>query len=401
MIELRNHKLRSFLTTLGVIFGVGAVISMVAIGAGAREEVLNQIKLLGTNNIRVRAVTLFGLDAINAQRKGVKGLTTGDAENLKHILQNEITHVALLKNVNIKVYHENRILPVNAVGVTSDYAEILGWSMTEGHFIHEIDIERSLPNCVLGSQVKDTIFPLESGVGQTIRIGRWLFTTIGVLSQQPSGGETTGVGIGNPNTTVYLPLTVVLKKILATGLNENLDEIILKVREGGDLQEIANISRDALLKLHRGVEDFEIVIPEELLKQQMMTQRIFRQVMTAIALISLVVGGIGIMNIMLATVTQRTREIGIRRAIGATKRDILFQFIVESIIISLSGGILGVILGIAFAKGISLYAGWKTIISMVAIIVSFLVAAMTGLIFGLYPSVKAANLDPIEALRYE
>ena len=401
LIELRNHKLRSFLTTLGVIFGVGAVITMVAIGAGAKEKVLSQIKLLGTHNIRVRAVKLYGLDALDAQRKGVHGLTTDDVHKIAAILKDFITHIALAKNVNVKLYHENRILPATVLGVTADYPAIAGWRLASGNFIHPLADERAACVCVIGNKIKESMFPLKDAVGERIRLGRWLFSIVGVLEHQSVGSESAGTGVANPNNTVYIPLNVALKRILATGLNEQLDEIVIKVREECDLQEIANIVNNIMLRTHRGVKDFEIIIPEELMRQQMMTQRIFTQVMTAIALISLIVGGIGIMNIMLTTVTQRTREIGIRRAIGATKRDILAQFIVESIIISLAGGVLGIILGIAFAKGISLYAGWQTIISPVAIIISFFVAALTGLVFGLYPSVKAANLDPIEALRYE
>lgn len=401
LIELRNHKLRSFLTTLGVIFGVGAVISMVAIGAGAKEKVLSQIKLLGTHNIRIRAVALYGVDAIDAQRKGIHGLTTDDARKLHSVLKDYVTHIALVKNVDVKLYHENRVLPATVLGVTSDYPAIAGWRLASGNFIHDLANERAAFVCVIGDKIKETMFPLKDAIGEQIRLGRWLFSVIGVLEHQSIGGESTSTGVADPNNTVYIPLNVALKRILATKLDERLDEIVLKVREEHDLQEVANIVNNIMTKLHRGIKDFEIIIPEELMRQQMMTQRIFTQVMTAIALISLIVGGIGIMNIMLTTVTQRTREIGIRRAIGATKRDILAQFIVESIIISLAGGILGVILGIAFAKGISLYAGWETIISPVAIIISFFVAAMTGLIFGLYPSIKAANLDPIEALRYE
>lgn len=401
LIELRNHKLRSFLTTLGVIFGVGAVISMVAIGAGAKEEVLKQIQLLGTHNVRVRAVKLYGLDALDAQRKGIRGITTDDAQALATIIPDLISHIALVKTIDTKLYHENRILTAAIVGVTPSYPEITGWQTREGRFINDLDIEQASLNCVIGSQVKETMFPLEKAEGKKIRLGRWMVTVIGVLEQQPGGSESAGVIISNPNNTVYIPLSTGLKRILVTGLAEELDEMIIKARDGVNLHELANVINEIVLKRHRNIQDFEIIIPEELLRQQMMTQRIFTQVMTAIALISLIVGGIGIMNIMLATVTQRTREVGIRRAIGATKQDILSQFIVESVIISLAGGILGIALGIAFARGISLYAGWSTIISPVAIIISFLVAALTGLIFGLYPSIKAANLDPIEALRYE
>ncbi len=401
LIELQNHKLRSFLTTLGVIFGVGAVISMVAIGAGAQEEVLKQIKLLGTHNIRARSEKLFGIDALDAERKGVRGLTIADAESIQEVCGDLITNIALLKSLDVKVYHENRILQANVISTTPEYPEITGWEMQEKRFLLTMDIKNATMTCVIGSEVKDTMFPLQDAAGKKIRIGRWQFTVVGVLSRQPERGESQGVIVTNPNNSVYIPLSVGLKRILGTGANETLDEIVIKAREDVNLQEIATVVHDIILERHRNIKDFEIIIPEELLRRQIMTQRIFTQVMTAIALISLIVGGIGIMNIMLATVTQRTREIGIRRAIGATKRDILSQFIVESIIISLAGGILGVALGIVFARGISLYAGWSTIISPLAIAVSFVVAALTGLIFGLYPSIKAANLDPIEALRYE
>jgi len=398
--EMWTHKLRSFLTMLGVIFGVAAVVAMVAIADGAREESLRQIRLLGTNNIRIKKQELQGIDKTTALRKAPFGLTRADASSLQEILK-DVTRIAVTRNISVRLIYKNEIPPSTIVGVSPDYPDVVNFAIQYGRFVNDIDILDARQVCVIGQEIKNRLFPIEEALGKEIRLEGQLFNVIGVMEKKSGSGGVGSLKLGNLNQNIYIPITTAFIRFGLDGRAEQLDEISLKVRDGADLQEIAHAVKRILLRRHNGVEDFEIVIPEELLAQSLRTQRIFTIVLTAIAGISLLVGGIGIMNIMLATVTQRTREIGIRRAIGATQRHILMQFIIESLTLSLLGGFIGIFAGIGMARLISLYAHWNTPISILSIVVSFTVAAAIGLIFGLYPSTKAAQLDPIEALRYE
>ncbi|MBN1902253.1 ABC transporter permease [Candidatus Sumerlaeota bacterium] len=398
--EIWTHKLRSFLTMLGVIFGVAAVVAMVAIAEGAKEESLRQIRLLGTNNIRIKRLALEGMDRTEAMRKAQYGLTQKDAESLKRILS-DITNVAVSKTVKARLIYKNEIPPSTVMAVSPDYPQVVSHYVASGRFINELDIEESRQVCVIGQEIKNRLFPIEEALGKEIRLESQIYTIVGLMERKSGSGGIGPLKVGNLNQNIYIPLTTAFKRFGLDERAEDLDEISLKIREGADLQEVAYIADRILKRRHNDVEDYEIVIPAELLEQSQRTQRIFTIVLTAIAGISLLVGGIGIMNIMLATVTQRTREIGIRRAIGATQTHILYQFIIESLTLSLLGGFIGIFAGIGMAKMISLYANWKTPISATPIIVSFSVAAIIGLAFGLYPSTKAARLDPIEALRYE
>ncbi len=398
--EIWTHKLRSFLTMLGVIFGVAAVVAMVAIADGAKEEALRQIRLLGTNNIRIRAQTLQGIERTRALRKSPYGLTRADAGALKKILS-DVTNVAVTRAVSVRLIYKNEIPPSTVVGVSNEYPRVVGFYVQRKRFINSLDERDAKQVCVIGQEIKNRIFPLEDAVDKCIRLEGQLFTVVGVMEKKSKSGGIGALKVGNLNQNIYIPITTALKRFGFDQRAERLDEIALKVREGADLQEVAYVAKRILMRRHNDVEDFEIVIPEELLKQSQRTQRIFTIVLTAIAGISLIVGGIGIMNIMLATVTQRTREIGIRRAIGATQRHILVQFIIESLTLSLIGGFIGIFVGVGMARLISIYAHWSTPISIISIIISFTMAAAIGLIFGIYPSTKAARLDPIEALRYE
>ncbi|MCX6998904.1 MAG: ABC transporter permease [Candidatus Sumerlaeota bacterium] len=400
MKEIWSHKLRSFLTMLGVIFGVAAVVAMVAIAEGAKEEALRQIRLLGTNNIRIRKQELKGIERTRAMRKSPDGLTRADAASLREILA-DVTNIAVSRTVSARLLYKNEIPPCTVVGVSPGYPEVVGHAVQEGRFISDLDEKETKQVCAIGQEIKNRLFPLEEPLNRQVRLEGQLFTVIGVMEKKSSDGGIGSLKLGNLNQNIYIPITTAFKRFGQDERAEQLDEISLKLLEGADLQELAHVVKRILLRRHNDVEDFEIVIPEELLRQSQRTQRIFTIVLTAIAGISLIVGGIGIMNIMLATVTQRTREIGIRRAIGATERHILLQFLIESLTLSLVGGFIGIFAGVGMAKAIALYAQWKTPISILSIIVSFSVAAITGLGFGLYPSMKAAHLDPIEALRYE
>jgi len=399
--ELSAHKLRSLLTMLGVIFGVAAVVSMVSIGAGAREEALNQIKLLGTNNIWITVKSLSGLEYNEALKKSPRGLTTDDTMSIKQTVSN-VSSVSAVKIVDGRVVYQNEDASARITCTTPEMKTISDIELGEGRFLNKEDIEENRRVCVIGSEVKEKFFPIESSINKQIKIKEMWFTVVGDMKAKPTGtGASDPLGMGNFNVYVFIPLNSAYFRFGADRKYQKLDAIAMKLRDTETIQESANLIKKILLRRHNDVEDFKIIVPEELIKQSQRTQKIFNIVMSAIAGISLIVGGIGIMNIMLATVTQRTREIGIRRAIGATRIDILRQFLIESLVISLLGGLIGILLGYGFAKVITYYAGWNTIVSVKSILVSFLVSAMTGLIFGLYPSFKAAKLDPIVALRYE
>jgi len=290
----------------------------------------------------------------------------------------------------------------SVVGTEPQYPWVMNFHVERGSFICHSDMEDYRRVCVLGSAIKRELFPLEDAVGRRVKIGDSWFAVIGVMEEKgTAGGKAGTISVRNLNRDVYIPLNTALKRFAREPLDSEVSEITVKVGNADGIRETANIITEILKRRHHGVSDYEIIIPEELLKASQRTQRIFNIVMGAIAGISLLVGGIGIMNIMLATILERTREIGVRRAIGAKQRDILGQFLIEAVVLSVSGGLIGILLGFGMTRVIALYAGWTTVVSLGAVILAFGVSASIGMIFGIYPAHKAARLDPIEALRYE
>jgi len=401
--EIAAHKMRSILTMLGVIFGVAAVIATVAIGAGAQEETLREISVLGTNNIRVRKVQLEGSERTRAVKKAPFGLTLADVAAVRGLCKGAVVDDGVARQFHAPVSFAGESPPVTLLGVTPGYSEVIDFLPAHGRFINWFDIEGQKRVCVIGDDVRQILFPLEEnyGLGQSIRIQDREYLVVGVMARKSAASAGGVLDVGNLNQYLMIPLLTGMVFFESDRRNEQLMEIVVRVAKNADLQETAKLVERLLDRRHGGVKDYEIVIPEELIRQKQRIQRIFGYTLIAIAGISLLVGGIGIMNIMLSTVTQRTREIGVRRAIGATKRDVLGQFLIESLALSIGGGILGVGTGFGLAQLISYYTHWNTPISLPAVIVSFSVSALTGLAFGLYPAMKAAQLDPIEALRYE
>ncbi|MDK2972432.1 MAG: putative transport system permease protein [Candidatus Sumerlaeota bacterium] len=395
------HKMRSFLTMLGVIFGIAAVIATSAIGAGAAEELNRQLAALGTNTIRIRALEIEGAERIAAQKLSPYGLTRDDVQALREVVP-DIVGVAPLKMSDAKAFADGRTLPVEIYGTSADLPRLVGYRVAMARFLTEWDQIARNQVCVIGEDVRRTAFPLEDPIGGELRIAGQSYTVVGVLAPRRTGGETV-IKVGNVDRNIYIPLDTLYQRL---GTQEDpradkLDEIILKVAASADLRETSNLVERLLLRRHKDIRDFEILVPEELIRQQQETSSILGNVLVFVAAISLLVGGIGIMNIMLASVTQRTREIGVRRALGATRNDILGQFVIESLIISLLGGILGLGTGYGLAYSIKLYANWEMIVPIKAVIIATAVSGGVGLVFGLYPSMKAARLDPIEALRSE
>jgi len=422
--ELMANKMRSLLTMLGVIFGIASVIAMVSIGAGARQEALEQIKLMGINVIQINRVSLTGDLALQAQRDSPRGLTYGDALALRKLYA-DAREVVPVCRVFAEVRREGKAISARVFGTTPTYLPAARLALAQGRFLDDHDLDQRARVCIIGSDIARTTFFAEEPLGQLLRIGTQDFLVVGVLQERSVAAGRELVALRDMNQDIYLPITVAMDEFqiyveqaippdtrafsqLLARMAERppldqrpVTQIIVQVANETQTWEAARVARRILDRRHKGVPDYEVVIPAELLRQSQRTQRIFNIVMGAIASISLVVGGIGIMNIMLATVSARAREIGIRRCVGASRPDIARQFLIECLVITSIGGLLGIILGVQMARLISDYAGWRTIVSGQAVLLSLFVAVTTGLVFGLYPALRAAAIEPMEALRAE
>lgn len=429
---IRSNKLRSFLTALGIIFGVSAVISMMAIGAGAQQEILNQMKLVGVNNIIITPIhkPQKDSDSDEAQKgkgKFSPGLNLHDIENITHTLNN-IENISGEIVIDSDIIHSGKRKSTKLIGIHPSYFNIFGYEMQEGTNFAEAQAINGAPVCIIGQQVVKQFFNNQNPIGKSIKCGKQWLTVIGVLKKRNvSKGNTRKLGIRNANIDVYIPIQTMLLRYKNRGLitkqtilaaNESngnkkknkkkkkptihqLDKIIVQIAETEQLGHSSEIIHRMLKRRHNSNEDFRITVPELLLKQQQKTKEIFNMVLGAIAGISLLVGGIGIMNIMLASVMERIKEIGLRIALGAQKRDIIQQFLCESMLISLVGGLIGIILGIILSLVIAKIAEIETVISLVSIITSFGVSSFIGILFGITPARKAANQNPITSLRHE
>jgi len=401
MASLGRHKLRSFLTMLGMIFGVGAVIAMLSIGAGAQEESLRAIANLGIRNIIIQAKE-FKTEELRQIRTESLGVSMRDVEALENVLKPKplITASRVIKTYQISSEagrSDSRVL-----GVSNAYPEIQNLSIRQGSFFNEQEERDNAQVCVLGMAARQKLFGFEEAVGKQIKINDVWMTVVGVLSDAAvEKQEFEGVKVQNPNNDIFIPITTSLRKFEVASVENELNEIIIKIDESANIKEQAATINNLMSVMHRYVDDYSIVVPEKLLEQNQKTQDIFNIVMGAIASISLLVGGIGIMNIMLASVLERTSEIGLRRAIGARKVDIRVQFIAEAVAISFAGGLIGIVLGYGISEAVAIFSGWSTIVTASSVVLSFGVSSIIGLVFGIYPAVQASNLDPIECLRYE
>jgi putative ABC transport system permease protein len=404
MSSLLVHKLRSLLTMLGMIFGVGAVVAMLSITAGAQQEMMSFIDLLGVNNIIVEAKEAVDRNELQARRAISPGLTFRD---FRAIRENVPGLEALTPR---KRFKPMRVLPKTTqempvlIGVLPNFAHINNLRMVAGRFFDEQDNEQSAPVCVLGESPKVNLLGYDDAIGKHVKINDIWLQVIGVLAAQASSeGEAEGLETINRNNMVVAPLNTVMRRFEDTNsfLKDEIDGIYIRVTTNTDSIETASVVRAILNATHKDAGDFNVVVPADLLEQKRRTQFIFSVVMICIAGISLLVGGIGIMNIMLATVLERTREIGIRRAIGAKQSDIIRQFLTEAVLISIVGGLIGIGFGFGLARIIGAAAGWVTVVTAASIAVAFGVSVAIGLLFGIYPAVQAAKLDPIEAIRYE
>lgn len=434
------NKLKSMLTALGIIFGVAAVISMLAIGKGAQQEILEQIQMVGVNNILISPLVQdaqdSGTEGEKQQNKFSRGLTLKDVDAIRDVMPS-------VKRISPEIsYNASAVLngvkyPAKLIGVTNDYFGLYNLPMNDGAVFNEYQELHGVQVCIIGDNIRAQFFNQIDPIGQYIKFdGVWL-KVIGVLQKTNvslTGFEDAGVNVYNDN--IYIPVKTFLMRYqnrelvnsklasqstfrgggrmmmfrLSGGSDPNqagssnyhqLDRIVVQVQETEQLNSSTDVLSRMILRRHSGVKDFEITVPELLLKQQQRTKDIFNIVLGAIASISLVVGGIGIMNIMFASVMERIKEIGTRMAIGAKKMDIVVQFLSEAILISVTGGFIGVFLGVVLARLIDKIAGILTIVSPFSVIVAFGVSAAVGVIFGYSPAKRASERDPIESLRYE
>lgn len=434
---IRQNKMRSFLTSLGIIFGVGSVIAMLAIGRGAEQQVLNQMQLLGTNNIIIESEVRQAEGQVsdqtsleNQQNRFSPGLTLEDMNSIKEQVP-EVTYATPEIIYETYFIRSGRLRTGKLIGVNDHYFNINNFQVEQGKIFNQMHLEEAEPVCLIGSDVRAKFFAGEDPIGEKIKVGNVWLTVIGVLAEREMSTESIeNLGIRNYNLDVFVPVTTSLLRFRNRSMVTNqdiqqaaaqqssnnsdsessstsdlnyhqIDKIIVQVENNRYSGNIADIINRMLQRRHNSVVDYQVIVPEQLLQQERDTQQTFSIVLASIASISLIVGGIGIMNIMLASVVERYREIGVRLAVGAQKKDIQLQFLTEALAISITGGLIGTFLGLSFSFIISLMTEIQTIVTIGSIAISFGVAMAVGIIFGFFPAKRAAEQDPVYALRHE
>jgi putative ABC transport system permease protein len=435
------NKSRSILTMLGIIFGVAAVIAMMAIGRGAQKEILDQMKLVGVNNIIITPLSddsqgskgdTASQGNSNDNKQGMKrfspGLTLKDAVSIQEVMPN-IAQVSPEVSISRSIVQNGKISFATVTGVTPAFFKVFNIELASGSMFSPEQALEGKPVCIIGEEIRIKFFPKVNPIGKNIKCGKIWLEVIGVLKKPGEDISSLGkLGISDYNNSIYTPIQTILLRFIdrsfvnpykrkgknlyseegmvyqedKTEYQKNqLDKIVVQVTGSEQMLATDSVLKRMIKRRHNGMEDFQVKVPELLLKQEKRTRNIFNFVLGAIASISLLVGGIGIMNIMLASVMERIKEIGIRQAIGATRKDIAIQFLAEATLISLSGGFIGILLGIVLAEIIHYIADIRTIITALSIIVSFGVSVSVGIIFGLMPARKASSQDPVTSLRYE
>jgi len=391
---LALHKLRSTLSALGIVFGVAAVVAMLSVGEGARREILAEVGRLGVNRVTVRAGALSRSTEAEAGKLQSPGLSLADAEAISEVSPNVLS-LAPVRTASEQIANGERRAEATILATTPSFARTEELALAGGRFVADADVSDAKRVIVLGHELRELLFPYDEPVGSGVRMGGEWFSVVGALEPRErsrQGGRMSG---RNLNRVAFVPLSCMPRD---RGL---LDEIAVRIDDAGKVRDSARLIESVVRRRHRGALDFELVVPQELLAGYERARFQFNVVVGAVAALSLLVGGIGIMNIMLANVSERIREIGIRRSLGASREDITRQFLAEALMLTTVGGIAGIVLGFALALGISIYAGWPTAVSLRAIAAALVLAAATGIGFGLYPAVQAARSSPVEALRRE
>lgn len=399
---LIDHKVRSFLTMLGIIFGVASVITMLSIGEGAKREAIAKYQDLGVSNIIVREKSLSNTELENVRARFSQGLSLQDAEAIREIVPG-IEQIAAQAEKNTDVNYEDKTAKSTVIGITPDFHSMMNYSMQEGSFINKKHYNERLKVCVLGAGVAGNFFKGENPIGKMIKIEDQWLEIVGVLESKSLFTETVGeLAARDLNTDVYVPLSLFLNRFTQENiLTSEIQQLTVKINNSNRLVEASRVIDEILKRRHFNNEDYSIVIPFELLKQEEKERQIYNILLGAIAAISLLVGGIGIMNIMLATVMERTREIGIRRAVGARKKDIMSQFVTEAVVISITGGLIGVFAGIVLSLTVTLFTEVSTFIRPYSILLAFSFSVLVGICFGYLPAKNAANLEPVDSIRQE
>jgi putative ABC transport system permease protein len=433
------NKMRTLLTSLGIIFGVAAVITMLAIGSGAEKEILAQLELVGVNNIVITPIPDEQDNENDAEeddgaltaKRFSKGLDMLDVISIKKSIPS-------VKNVSPEIILETYVIkkgrqsPVKLIGISVDYFRTSNIALESGKNFSKPQSEKSLPVCIIGKKIEKKLFTGESAIGKQIKVKDVWLQVIGVIEEKfISDNAQENLGIRDMNLDIYIPIKTFLvrykdrkiisdkipdtdgnvlffgdqqqgpKKRIPRGNYHQIDKLVVQVDNSSQLNATADVLSRMLKRRHNNMLDFEISIPIQLLKQQQKTKQIFNIVLSIIAGISLLIGGIGIMNIMLASVLERTKEIGIIRAIGATQEDVILQFLTESVLVSIGGGVIGIFLGIFASYVLEITTGIETILTLNSILLSFFVATLIGLVFGIAPAKAAASKSPIEAIRHE
>lgn len=419
---IRDNALRSLLTALGIIFGVAAVISMLAIGQGAKQEILHQLELVGVNNIVVTPIAPEKLEESGNSKSSPEGnrwpfgLTTADAKAIAQVLPT-VSAMSVQINYSGALQCSSQRMHGAAVGVNSSYFSIYHLPLQQGSYFTPLQEQSGAQVCVIGAEVRTRLFGATNPIGAYVKFENLWLLVVGVLQHTDAGSQAlASMGINMDNSNIYIPAQTLLMRYSQRGTETyhpkagigkspngypGLDGIIVQIDDAQQVTASKQVIDHILSRRHAGHWDFEVIVPEQVLKQQQRTNDVFNWVLGAIAGISLLVGGIGIMNIMFASVLERIKEIGIRLAIGARQSDIAVQFLAEALLISLVGGLIGILLGIVLSAIITHLAAIKTVITWSSLLVSFGVAALVGAIFGYAPARRAAQRSPIESLRHE
>ncbi len=396
--SIQTRPMQSALSMLGIIIGVGAVIGAFSIIEGGRAEMMEKIRQLGANQLNIQNLDAGESQTLIGQQSSSRGLVLSDMDYMQRELGLYIEHVAPILKANRIVRYQSKVIEINLMGSSPDLLPLHKLDLEKGRFLAERDILDSKRVCVLGSGIKQRLFPFENALGKSIRIGDAWYMVIGLLKSRDSKQVREIPGEYYYNQKVFVPYSTMM---LGRDGSIGIDRIDMALSTTADIRSVAAGVDRILERLHHRSRDYKVTIPGDLLRHEQESKQVFNLILFWSAALSLIVGGVGIMNVMLATVMERTMEVGLRRALGASRLHIIQQFLTETVLLSLSGGVLGIVLGTITALLISSSQGWPMMISLQAVMLGLGISVLTGIVFGMYPAMRAAWLDPIQALRRE